>query len=88
MLVHRVILCNEFRKLGYYTVMADLPNPKMRSQFASVFEDYPTTIPIMIIIGESEIRQNMLTVKDVNEKSQYCMAKHEIYQFLKNKLKK
>ena len=84
MYIHRMILCHEIRQLGYYTVTSDLPNPKMRSQFSSVFEDYPNVIPIMIIIGENEIKSNIVTIKDVKNKIQHCVQRNEIVKFLEN----
>ncbi len=88
MIIERVALCNEFRKLGYYTVMSDLPNPKMRSQFTSVFEDYKKMIPIMIVIGQNEIKNGTLTVKDVYADVQTNMQKADALLFIKEKLGK
>ena len=79
-----MILCHEIRQLGYYTVASDLPNPKMRSQFDSVFDDYSNVIPVMIVIGENEIKSNIVTIKDVKNKIQHCIQKNEIALFCKN----
>jgi histidyl-tRNA synthetase len=88
MIIERVALCNEFRRMGYYTVMSDLSNPKMRSQFTSVFEDYGKNIPIMVVIGQNEIKNNTLTIKDINADIQTNMGKQEAFSFIKEKLGK
>lgn len=88
MSIERMLLCSEFRKMGYYVVTSDLPNPKMRAQFSSVFEDYGGMIPIMIVVGEKEISEGTLTIKDVIKNVQTNMKKHEAFQFIKEKLGK
>jgi len=88
MIIERVALCSEFRKMGYYTVMSDLDNPKMRSQFTSVFEDFDGIIPVMVCIGSKEISDGMLTIKDVNKKIQKTLKKDEALDFIKEILSK
>ncbi len=69
MTVNRIILCNQLRKMGYYTIASDLIAPDMRQQFSVVFEKYSKVIPVMIVIGDKEINENIITIKDVNKKN-------------------
>jgi histidyl-tRNA synthetase len=73
MVVDRIVLCNKLRNLGYYTISSDLAEPDMRQQFAIVFEKYQKSIPVMIVIGENEVKSNTLTIKDVNKKKQFSI---------------
>lgn len=82
MIVERVMLCSYLRSLGYYTVMSDLENPKMRSQFNSVFDDYKSIIPVMICIGKTEIESNTLTIKDVNKKISKTLNKIDALKYI------
>lgn len=84
MIVERVALCSELRDMGYCAVMSDLLNPKMRSQFTSVFEDYSDIIPVMVCIGNKEIVEGMLTVKDVRHSIQKTLKKDEALEFIRD----
>lgn len=80
MIVERVLLCSELRKLGYKTSMSDLANPSMRLQFDSVFTNQ---IPVMVIIGSQEIANDTVNIKDVNKSIQTTIKRNEIDQFIK-----
>lgn len=67
MICDRVMLCSEIRKMGFNTIMSDLPNPSMRLQFDNVFDN---NIPVMIIIGENEIKNKTLNIKDIKKNIQ------------------
>lgn len=84
MIRERIKLCCELRKLGLTCVMSHLKNPKMRPQFDEVFN---MNIPYMIVIGEDEIKNNILTIKDVKQNVQHKKNKNEGIEFLLNKLK-
>jgi histidyl-tRNA synthetase len=84
MIVERVALCSELRDMGYYAVMSDLLNPKMRSQFTSVFEEYGDTIPVMVCIGNKEIMDGMLTVKNVKLSIQKTLKKDDALEFIRD----
>lgn len=75
MVLDRIVLCSELRKMGYYVTASDLLEPDMRQQFAIVFEKYSKMIPVMIIIGDKEIAENKLTIKDVNKKKQFSILR-------------
>lgn len=84
MIVERVALCSELRNMGYYAVMSDLLNPKMRSQFTSVFEEYGDTIPVMVCIGNKEIMDGMLTIKNVKLSIQKTLKKDDALEFIRD----
>jgi len=77
MIVERVALCSELRNMGFYAIMSDLENPKMRSQFTSIFEDFSDMIPVMVCIGSKEIENGMLTIKDIKKSIQKTLKKDE-----------
>lgn len=56
MIIPRVKLCSELRRFGLQVQISHLANPKMRSQFDEVFSQ---NIPLMIIIGENELKTNL-----------------------------
>lgn len=86
-LIDRIVLCNELRKMGYYTMSSDSTDPKMRSQFTSVFEDYGDMIPVMVVIGETEIKENKLTIKDIKKKSSVTVDKNDGFKIIHDILK-
>ena len=67
MICDRVVLCSEIRNMGFKTVMSDLANPTMRLQFDSVFNE---NIPVMIIIGQTEIENGTVNIKNVKKNIQ------------------
>ena len=83
MVIERVKLCSEMRRLGFSCALSYLNNPKMRTQFDEVFNQ---DIPFMIIIGEDEIKNNIITIKDIKQKKQYKFNKDEAIKFLLNKI--
>ena len=79
MITEKIKLCSKFRKMGFICIMSHLSNPKMRPQFDEVFN---MDIPYMVIIGENEIKENKLTIKDVKLKNQYILDKQIAIDFL------
>jgi histidyl-tRNA synthetase len=65
MIEERVKLCCKLRKLGLCVVMSHLENPKMRVQFDEVFE---RKIPFMVVIGETEVQNKIIKIKDIDKK--------------------
>lgn len=78
MTTEKILLASKLRQLGYYTVFSDLAEPDMRQQFATVFEKYNNIIPVMIVIGEKEINNNVLTIKDINKKVQKVIQRNDV----------
>jgi histidyl-tRNA synthetase len=67
MLEERIKLCSKLRRLGFRCVMSHTKNPKMGLQFDDVFNG---KIPYMVVIGENEIANNRLTIKQMDTKIQ------------------
>ena len=68
MAIHRLKLCLLLRKSGIYAETNYKKNPKMRSQLNSVFNG---GIPIMLILGEKEIKDGVVGVKIIDTEVQY-----------------
>ncbi len=77
----RMKLCLELRNLGLYTETNYWINPKMKPQINQVLNK---GIKYMIIIGENEIKNNMVQFKIISEKRQIQLERNAIYQFIKN----
>lgn len=84
LIADRVMLTCQLRKLGFTVVMSHLADPKMRTQFDDVFE---RKIPFMIVIGNTEIATNTLTIKNVATREQIKCSREEGIALLKEKLK-
>lgn len=77
--MERIKLCIELRKQNLIVESSYLQNPKMRSQLDYVFYH---NIPYMIVIGENEIKNNSVQIKDIKNKKQYTIQRNDIVSFL------
>ncbi len=74
MVKHRVKLCLELRKLGIIADMSYSANPKMAQQFKKVFDD---GIPFMMVIGQTEIDNGTVNLKNIKENTQVTMTRED-----------
>lgn len=72
--LERMKICLELRRYGYYTETLYSLDPTFRKQFNSVFEG----IPIMIIIGENEIKNNTVGIKFIDIKKQITIDRKDM----------
>lgn len=63
----KIKLCETLRSFGIWCEMSNHENPKMRQQYDEVFNK---KIPYMIVIGECEIKNNTIQIKDINANQQ------------------
>lgn len=82
--MERIKLCSEFRNYGIMTVMSNKTNPKMASNFETVFEKQ---IEYMVIIGEKEIDEGQIKIKDVAQKTETVFNRDDGIRFLIEKIK-
>lgn len=81
-IVEKMSLLYKLREFGYYVITSELPNQKMRAHFKVIFEDYSSIIPIMIIIGENEVKNNTLTIKDIINKKEMCVSQSKLCEII------
>lgn len=77
--MERIKLCIELRKQNLIVESSYLENPKMRPQLNYVLEN---NIPYMIVIGENEIKNNIVKIKDIKNKKQYDVERNNIVPFI------
>jgi histidyl-tRNA synthetase len=85
MIEERLKLCIELRRLDIICEMSPKNNPKMRQQFDYVFDNQ---IPYMIIIGNTEIQNNTIKLKDIDKNEENEMLRIDAIEFLVNKFSK
>lgn len=76
-IIERLSLCNELRKHNYKVLTSELKNPKMKHHFDNVFNN---DIKIMIIIGDNEIKDNLVCIKDIKNKIEYKIDRNQMYE--------
>jgi histidyl-tRNA synthetase len=81
MVIQRLKLASELRKLNYKVTMSHLENPKMRSQFNEVFE---LKIPLMIVLGESELVSNTVKIKEIEKSVEFTYDRTDLSSYLKS----
>lgn len=81
--IHKLGLINEFRKNNINVDFFYNKNPKMRQQFEHVFNK---NIPYMVIIGENEITNNTVKVKNIKSHTEEEINKNELFNYLHNML--
>lgn len=81
--LHKLILAEMLRDLGFVVHYVYKKNPKMRPQLNYVLE---RRIRYMITIGENEIKENKVTIKNINTKSQITIDRNpeQIYAFVRD----
>jgi len=79
--IEKMILYSELQRLNIKVLISHHISPKMREQFNFVFEN---NIPYMVVIGEDEIKKNMISVKNIQTKIQTLMKKEELINLLIN----
>jgi histidyl-tRNA synthetase len=80
----RMILTTRLRKSGLRVDYSTGFNPKFGTQLQKVFE---LKIPIMVVIGESEIEKSVYQVKNINLNKQTEVSSSELESFIFNILK-
>ena len=80
---HKIKLCLELRKKGFFVETSYLENPKMRNQFKHVFNEQ---IPFMIVIGESEINNNTVKIKDIKKNEQDEIKREDISDYIQKRI--
>jgi histidyl-tRNA synthetase len=75
----RVKLVMELRKAGISTDMSYSNNPKMARQFETVFENQ---IPFMIVIGENEIKNGTVMLKNIRTEKQTEYTREDAIKLL------
>jgi histidyl-tRNA synthetase len=81
-LTERIKLCSELRDLGLNVTMSNKSNPKMASQFNTVFSN---DIKYMIIIGDREIDAGQIKIKEIATKIETTFNREEGLEFLTKK---
>ena len=79
MICERIKLCQELRRFGIYSDMSYANNPKMPRQLHYVFDN---KIPFMIVLGEDELKNGIVTLKDIEKNEQSIMKKKDAIQIL------
>ena len=80
----RIILCSELRRAGFICDLSHSNNPKMGKQLNYVLEN---NIPIMIVIGESEINNNSVQLKIIKDNIQKEIKRSDFINELKKYIK-
>jgi len=75
----KIKVCLTLRKNGIVTVMSDKRNPKFGKQMNYVFEK---NIPFMVIIGQDELKKNVIKFKDMKKETQQLMPLGECIRTL------
>jgi histidyl-tRNA synthetase len=83
MSLERMILASELRKAGLKTSTSHLSFPKMREQFEEVFNKQ---IPFMIVIGDSEISSNTITIKNMTTNVSITLKRNHGIKFLQDNI--
>jgi histidyl-tRNA synthetase len=65
---YKIQIASELRKHNIVSTMSHMNDQKMRHQMDIVFEK---KIPIMIIVGSSELETNTVTIKNISTKTQF-----------------
>jgi histidyl-tRNA synthetase len=76
---HKLALVIELRKMNLHVDMSYHTAPKMRQQYESVFSK---KIPVMLILGETEIKNQTLKIKIMEKHEEYEMSKVEAFKFI------
>lgn len=74
----KIRVCSELRKMGVSVLTSNKRNPKMGAQMNTVLE---RNIPFMIIIGESEIIQCMLKIKNMITKEELLLGRQTVLDY-------
>ncbi len=78
--VKRMMVVSRLRMLGNTVAYSHHASPKMREQLDFALEN---NIPYMIIIGENEVKSNLLTHKTLATKTQKTVSEDELYGMFK-----
>ena len=79
MMQSRIILCSELRKNGVFATMPNKENPKMDYNFKQVFNN---DIAYMAILGENEVKNNNVTLKNIKNKEECTLGRDEFIQLM------
>lgn len=80
--IEKIKLCSELRSLGVKATMSHIAAQKMRHQFDIIFE---YNIPYMITIGETEIQNNTIRIKNIKNKKQCDVAREKGINYFSQK---
>ena len=78
--VETMKICSDLRNENIVTCMSHMNNQSMRQHFNTVFKE---NIPIMIIFGENEYKNNTVTIKNITTKQQCSVSKTEYVDIIK-----
>jgi histidyl-tRNA synthetase len=76
----RMKICVMLREAGFSVETSYQENPKMRQQLNHVFEK---NIPYLCVVGEDELKNNSVKIKDIKNKIQYDVQIADIVGFIK-----
>lgn len=80
---HKIKIASELRKHNIKSIMSHMNDQKMRHQLDTVFDK---KIPIMIVIGTTEIDTDTVTIKNIASKTQLKVARELMIENVRSML--
>jgi histidyl-tRNA synthetase len=78
--VKRMMVVSKLRMLGNIVAYSHHASPKMREHLDFALDN---NIPYMIIIGENEVKNNLLTLKTLSTKTQKTVPENDLFEMFK-----